>query len=63
MNLPAFIELEQPIHYNRRVINDFEMGRYNQDLECGCKKLSNFHPDRENDKDESNFFHLYSFLS
>ena len=62
VNPPALIESEQPIRRNGRVIDDFEIGGYDQDLECGRKRLNDFYPDRENDEDESDSSSLHSFL-
>lgn len=45
-----------------QIIDNFEIKKYNQNLEYGCKKLSNFYPNRNNNENESDFFSLYSFL-
>ena len=62
VNPPIFIKSKQPIHCNWRVIDDFEIERYDQDLKCGCKGLSNFYLNGKNDKNKSDSFSFYSFL-
>lgn len=63
INPLTFIKSKQPIYCNRQVINGFEIGKYDQDLECGSKGLKNFHPNEENDEDDFNSSNLHSFLS
>ena len=63
VNLPALIESEQSIRRNGWVIDDYELGGYDKDLERGSKGLSDFHPDGEKNKNESDSSSLHSVLS
>lgn len=62
VNPPAFIESEQPIRRNGQVINGFERGGYDQDFERDCEGLNDFHPEGENNEDESDSSSIYSFF-
>lgn len=62
MNPPTLIKSEQPIDRDGQIVNSFELGSYNKDLQKGESplpdhgKLTNYHQDAEGEmvKDNGN---------
>lgn len=63
VNPPALIELEQFIRPDEWIINDSKSRKYDKNLQCGSKRLSDVGQDREKDEDKSDSFSFYSVLS